>query len=195
MPGKAYADMNVKSPAGTALLAACLASAAATALAAPATASQARPAAPEPTAASDVPLEVPLSPLSQVLPLEAPTVTTGVPAAAPGMPEGAGRVGEGGLPEVLVPRTPVTAVLPSTNVTAPLPGLLGGRPLGTAMLASPRSDVESSTPGATLGDPVGLPESGVLAALPDLGTPRAALLGPTLSGVVAPGLAFLPSGS
>ncbi|MEU2183763.1 hypothetical protein [Streptomyces thermolilacinus] len=183
--------MNVKSPAGTAILAACLASAAA-----PATTSQAPAGAPRKHhAASEVPLEVPLSPLGRVLPLEPPTGSAGVPAPVPGMPRDAGRVGEGGLPELLVPGTPVAAALPSTNVTAPLPGLLGGRPLRTAMLTSPRSAVESSTPGATLREPLGLRQTGAPAALPELRAPRAALLGPAVSGAVAPGLTLLPSTS
>ncbi|GAA4907241.1 hypothetical protein ACFPM3_13355 [Streptomyces coeruleoprunus] len=163
--------MNVKSQVGTGILATCLASAAAAALASPA-------------AAAEAPVEVPLQPLGMVLPMEPPTVSTGVPLPMPGTPEGVGRVGEGGLPELLLlPRTPIAGELPETEIAAPLPALLGGRPLGTALLTSPSSEVKTSTPGATLGEPLTLPKAESL-GLPGVRLPSAGLLAPVLSGAL-----------
>lgn len=163
--------MNVKSQAGTGLVAACLVSAAAAAMAAPA-------------AAAEAPVEVPLQPLSAVLPMAPPTLSTGVPLPMPGAPEGLGRTTEGGLPELLLlPRTPVSGELPRTVLEAPLPGLLGGRPLGTAMLTSDRSDVETATPGATLGEPLSLPHAEGL-GLPGVQLPQAGVLAPVLTGAL-----------
>ncbi|WP_236243202.1 hypothetical protein [Streptomyces sp. CC228A] len=164
--------MNVKSQAGTGLLAACLVSAAAAAMAAPA-------------AAAEAPVEVPLQPLGAVLPMAPPSLSTGVPLLMPGAPEGLGRTTEGGLPELLLlPRTPLGAELPETSLEAPLPGLLGGRPLGTAMLTSDRSDMSTSAPGASLGEPLSLAPQGGQSGLPGVQLPKAALLAPALSGAL-----------
>ncbi|WP_175412820.1 hypothetical protein [Streptomyces sp. TRM64462] len=163
--------MNVKSQARTGMVAACFVSAAAAALASPA-------------AAAEAPVEVPLQPLGAVLPMAPPTVSTGVPLLMPGTPEGLGRTSEGGLPElILLPRTPVDSALPETEVAAPLPGLLGGRPLGTAMLKAPASAVETLTPGASLGEPLTLPRAETL-GLPGVQLPQAGVLSPVLSGAL-----------
>jgi hypothetical protein len=129
-------------------------------------------------------VDVPLQPLGSVLPVAPPTVSTGVPLLMPGTPEGLGHVGESGLPELLLlPRTPIDSEFPETRVEAPLPSLLGGRPLGTALLTSPHSDVETSTPGATLGEPLSLPRGEAL-GLPGVQLPRAGVLSPALSGAL-----------
>ncbi|KUH39897.1 hypothetical protein [Streptomyces kanasensis] len=171
--------MNVKSQVGAGILATCLASAAAAALATPA-------------AAAEAPVDLPLQSLGGVLPVTPPTVSTAMPLLTPGMPQDLGHVGEGGLPELtLLPRTPIGSEFPETRVGAPMPSLLGGRPLGTALLTSPRSDVETSAPGASLGEPLSLPRGGE-PGLPGVRLPKAAALSPTLSGVLESDLGLSP---
>ncbi|MFG3499266.1 hypothetical protein [Streptomyces sp. NPDC047928] len=170
--------MNVRSQAGAGVLVTCLASAA---LATPA-------------AAAEAPVEVPLEALGTVLPMEPPTVRTGVPLPMPGTPQGLGATRDGRMQELLVPRTPLTAQSAGTRIAVPLPGLLGGRPLGTAAVTSPGTDLRTATPGATLGSPLSLPRGEAL-GLPDVELPQAGLLAPTLMGALESDMGLEPSES
>ncbi|MFH9952977.1 hypothetical protein ACH4OX_02020 [Streptomyces roseolus] len=167
--------MTLRSHAGMGLLMTALASAA---MAAPA-------------AAVEAPVIVPLQGLEPVLPMDAPTVATGVPVPVPGAPTGFQK-GLGALPDVTLPSVPLTGTLPETVVDAPLPELLKGSEPGRAVLASPHSEMEAATPGATLGHPVEAPRGNGLAGLPRLADPRLGLIAPTLSGALDSQLGLAP---
>lgn len=166
--------MNLRSHAGMGILMTALASAA---MAAPASAAEA-------------PVVVPLQGLEPVIPMDAPTVATGVPLPVPGTPT----VFHGGhsqaLPDVGLPRVPVSSTLPNTVLAAPLPEAVEGSRPGTARLTTPSSPVEAAAPGATVGNPVGLPR-GDRFGLPDLTMPGAGVLTPAVSGALAPQLGLV----
>ncbi|MFF5974108.1 hypothetical protein ACFY7C_21555 [Streptomyces sp. NPDC012769] len=166
--------MNLRSHAGLGLLAAAFASAA---LATPATA--------------DAPVIVPLQGLEPVLPMDAPSVATGVPTPIPGAPTGF-HEGVGGLPDLTLPRIPLSSTLSETDVAAPLPEVLRDSEPGTAALTSPRSEMKAVTPGATVGNPVADPHGAPL-GLPELGVPQVGVLTPALNGALDPQLGLAPS--
>ncbi|MFV0128547.1 hypothetical protein ACLGI4_12650 [Streptomyces sp. HMX112] len=156
--------MNLKSQAGIGIFATFLASAAMASSA----------------SAMEAPVELPLRALGTVLPMEPPTVRTGVPLPMPGTPvveaPASGRVQEASLPQV-----PFTTGFPETRVAAPLPDLLGGRPLGQALLTAPSSDLAAVTPGASLGAPITLPRAEAQ-GVPGVVPLEVAVLAPKASG-------------
>lgn len=159
--------MNLRSQAGMGILMTALASAA---MAAPA-------------AAADAPVIIPLQGLEPVIPMDAPTVTTGVPLPVPGAPTGFQEGQAGGLPDVTLPRVPLSTTLPKSVVAAPLPEVLEGSELGTALLATPRSPLAATTPGATVGNAVATPQTDRL-GLPGFAVPEVGILTPAVTGAL-----------
>lgn len=162
--------MNLKSQAGVGIVVTCLASAA---MASPAAAAAAVPVAP---------VDVPLHGLGTVL-TETPTLRTGVPIPLPGAPMGLTGHGEGKVQPLLLPQLPVTTGIPETLVSAPLPSIVEGEPTGRAVVASPASEVQATTPGAILGLPVTLPRAESL-GMPGVELPQVGFLAPTVSGAL-----------
>ncbi|MFJ8657856.1 hypothetical protein [Streptomyces sp. NPDC093795] len=140
-----------------------------------------------PASAAEAPVVVPLQGLEPVIPMDAPTVASGVPLVMPGAPtvfhEGRPQT----LPDVGLPRVPVVSTLPTTLVSAPLPEVLEGSRLGTAQFTTPRSPLTAATPGAAVGNPVGMPRGDRL-GLPDVTPSNAGLLTPSMQGTLDPQL-------
>ncbi|MFD3535055.1 hypothetical protein [Streptomyces sp. NPDC058664] len=140
-----------------------------------------------PASAAEAPVVVPLQGLEPAIPMDAPTVATGVPLPVPGAPtvfhEGSSR----SLPDIGLPRVPVSSTLPRTVLAAPLPEVIEGSRLGTALFTSPGSPLKAATPAAGVGSPVGLPR-GDRSGLPDLTMPDAGVVTPAVNGVLEPQL-------
>lgn len=159
--------MNLRSQAGMGILMTALASAA---MAAPA-------------AAAEAPVIVPLQGLEPVIPMDAPSVATGVPLPVPGGPTGFQEGQSGLLPDVTLPRVPISSTIPETLVAAPLPEVIEGSEPGKALFATPSSPVKATTPGATVGNAVVAPRGDRL-GLPDLAVPEIGVLTPAVSGAL-----------
>ncbi|MFD7322323.1 hypothetical protein ACFV9D_14750 [Streptomyces sp. NPDC059875] len=136
-----------------------------------------------PAAAAEAPVVVPLQGLEPVIPMDAPSVATGVPLPVPGGPTGFQEGQSGLLPDVTLPRVPVSSTIPETLVAAPLPEVIEGSEPGKALFATPSAPVKATTPGATVGNPVVAPRGDRL-GLPDLAVPEVGVLTPAVSGAL-----------
>ncbi|MFD3566422.1 hypothetical protein [Streptomyces sp. NPDC058667] len=163
--------MNLRSQAGMGILMTALASAA---MAAPASAAEA-------------PVVVPLQGLEPAIPMDAPTVAAGVPLPVPGAPTVFHEGGSPTVPDIGLPRVPVSSTLPSTVLAAPLPEVIEGSHPGTALFTHAGSPLRAATPVARVGNPVGLPR-GDRSGLPDLTTPDAGIVTPAVQGALDPQL-------
>ncbi|WP_406862801.1 hypothetical protein ABZO31_21195 [Streptomyces sp. HUAS MG47] len=145
--------------------------------------------------AAEAPVVLPLQGLETAAPgLDAPTVASAVPLPVPGAPTGP-TAERGGLPDAQLPRVPVASSVPGTLVEAPLPELLDGSEMGSALLTAPGSELSAATPGAIIGTPVAVPDGrpGPLGLpLPGLNAPEAGVLAPALSGTLDSGLGVQP---
>ncbi|MEU0086528.1 hypothetical protein [Streptomyces sp. NPDC006274] len=134
---------------------------------------------------SSVPVTVPLESLETVLPVEAPKLRTGVPLLASGVPDGPRYVTGRMLPHNILPAVPIGGEMPETLLELPVKHPLGEGDLGVGRARAQRSDVELTTPGATLGGPLTTSSRDAF-GLPDL--TRAALSTPVLRGTPVAGL-------
>ncbi|WP_229818847.1 hypothetical protein [Streptomyces lateritius] len=140
-----------------------------------------------PASAAEAPVVVPLQGLEPAIPMDAPTVASGVPLPAPGGHTGFHPGHSGALSDVNVPHVPLSSTLPGTVVDAPLPEVIEGSEPGKALFTSPRSPLKAATPGATVGNPVGMP-SGDRFGMPEVSAPNVGVLAPALNGVLEPQL-------
>ncbi|WP_251066043.1 hypothetical protein [Streptomyces sp. ISL-36] len=136
-----------------------------------------------PASAAEAPVVVPLQGLEPVIPMDAPTVATGVPMPKPGGPTGFQEGQAGGLPDVTLPRMPVSSTMPETVLAAPLPEVIEGSEPGTALFTTPSSPLKAVTPGASVGNPVVVP-SGDPYGVPGLTTPNVGVLTPAVTGTL-----------
>ncbi|MFF9848949.1 hypothetical protein [Streptomyces litmocidini] len=143
-----------------------------------------------PASAAEAPVVVPLQGLEPVIPMDAPTVATGVPLPVPGAPTVFHEGRSQALPDIGLPRVPVSTTLPRTVLAAPLPEVVEGSQLGTALFTTPGSPLKTATPAARVGNPVGLPR-GDRFGLPDLTTPDAGVLTPAVNGALDPQLGLV----
>ncbi|WP_348541688.1 hypothetical protein [Streptomyces sp. MZ04] len=130
-------------------------------------------------AAEHAPVAIPLNGLEWALETQAPELSTGVPVPMPGKPDRP-EVGEGRLlPGRALPQVPIGTALPATRVTAPLSDVLGDAGLEQLDVTAPESDVDTSTPGASLDAPLTGPQPDHF-GLPGTKLPQAALHAPLL---------------
>jgi hypothetical protein len=134
---------------------------------------------------ASVPVSVPLESLETVLPVEAPQLRAGVPLLASGVPDGPRYVTGKLLPQNMLPAVPIGGEMPETLLELPVENPLGEGDLGVAHARAERSDVELTTPRATLGGPLTASPSDAF-GLPDV--TRAALGTPALRGTPVAGL-------
>ncbi len=138
-------------------------------------------------AATAVPVTLPLESLETVMPLEAPVLSTGVPVLVPGAPEAPRHVTGRLLPQGTVPQVPFGSELPRTLVELPVENPLGEGNLGVASVVSDGSDIDLTSPGASVDAPLSEPRP-ELAGQPEPVLPELALLAPELTGSPAAGL-------
>ncbi|MEV8016136.1 hypothetical protein AB0O76_07295 [Streptomyces sp. NPDC086554] len=129
-------------------------------------------------AAEDVPVAIPLNGLEWALDTQVPEISTGVPIPRPGRPDRP-EIGEDQLfPGPSLPQVPFGTVLPATRVAAPLNDAIGDAGLEQLDVTAPESDVNTSTPGATIGAPLTRPRREN--PIPGTRLPQAALHAPVL---------------
>ncbi|MFE0136147.1 hypothetical protein ACFWY6_31965 [Streptomyces sp. NPDC059037] len=135
-------------------------------------------------AAEDVPVAIPVNGLEWALDTQVPEISTGVPIPRPGVPDRP-KIGEDRLfPDPSLPQVPFGTVLPATRVAAPLSDALGDAGLDQVDVdaldvTAPESDLNTSTPGASIGAPLTRPRRDRM-GLPGTTVPHAALHAPLL---------------
>ncbi|MCX4669651.1 hypothetical protein OG453_23700 [Streptomyces sp. NBC_01381] len=129
-------------------------------------------------AAEAAPVAIPLNGLEWALETQAPEISTGIPIPRPGMPDRP-QIGEDRLfPDPNLPQIPFGTVLPATRVAAPLSDALGSAGPDQLDLTAPESDLNTSTPGASIGAPLTRPRRDH--PIPGTALPHAALHAPVL---------------
>ncbi|MEU5000758.1 hypothetical protein [Streptomyces sp. NPDC021622] len=129
-------------------------------------------------AAEHAPVAIPLSALGWALDTEAPEISTGVPIPRPGVPDRP-HIGKDRLfPDPSLPQVPFGTVLPATRVAAPLSDALGSTGPDQLDVTAPESDLNTATPGASIGAPLTRPRRE--RPIPGTALPHAALHAPVL---------------